>query len=393
MATITGTGSADTLVGGTEQDTLTGGAGGDMVTGGPGFDVFVVRVGESVASAGLADLTVLDTITDWSASDRLLFVGAGPANFGSILQGVAEDYASAYNQALSAYGSGIEYSAFRAGPDVFLFALRIGAAVRLAGASIGDVQRFNLVSGTLNGGLVETGTAGDDLRNLTAGADRYDAGDGNDLISGFGGADTLLGGNGADQLFGGAGNDLIIGGEGNNYLRGDEDNDVLQGGAGFDDINGNMGNDTITGGDGSDWVVGGKDEDVVFGEAGNDIVYGNLGNDTVGGGTGNDIVRGGQGDDIVRGDDGNDTIAGDRGMDTLTGGLGADVFLTFGDAGIDKVLDFTASEGDRVQLDPGTVYTLSQVGADTVIDMVGGGKMTLVGVTLSTLPNGWIFGN
>ena len=49
-------------------------------------------------------------------------------------------------------------------------------------------------------------------------------------------------------------------------------------------------------------------------------------------------------------------------------------------------------EGDRVMLDPGTQYTVAQVGADTVISMTGGGQMTLVGVTLSSLPSGWIFG-
>jgi hypothetical protein len=54
------------------------------------------------------------------------------------------------------------------------------------------------------------------------------------------------------------------------------------------------------------------------------------------------------------------------------------------------VLDFHLSEGDRVLLDPGTTYTASQVGADTVIDMGGGNQMILQGVELSTLGAGWI---
>lgn len=44
-----------------------------------------------------------------------------------------------------------------------------------------------------------------------------------------------------------------------------------------------------------------------------------------------------------------------------------------------------------MQLDVGTVATASQVGADTVIDMVGGGKMILVGVSMASLDGGWIF--
>ena len=152
-----------------------------------------------------------------------------------------------------------------------------------------------------------------------------------------------------------------------------------------------MGNDFATGGDGVDWVVGGKDEDVLFGEGGDDIVYGNLGNDTVGGGVGNDLVRGGQGDDAVRGDDGADTIAGDRGVDQISGGLGSDLFLSFSEAGLDRILDFNVGEGDRLRLDPGTAFTLSQVGADTVVDMGGGNQVIVQNVQLSTLPAGWIF--
>jgi hypothetical protein len=77
---------------------------------------------------------------------------------------------------------------------------------------------------------------------------------------------------------------------------------------------------------------------------------------------------------------------------TVTGGAGADIFHTFGDAGIDRVTDFSLAQGDRVQLDPGTVFTVSQSGADTLITMVGGAQMILLGVQLSTLTPGWIFG-
>ena len=103
------------------------------------------------------------------------------------------------------------------------------------------------------------------------------------------------------------------------------------------------------------------------------------------------MVRGGQGDDVLVGGDGNDFLSGDRGNDTITGGAGADIFHGSQDAGIDRVTDFNLSEGDRVMLDPGTIFTVSQVGADTVIDMGGGNQMILVGVQMSTLPPGTIF--
>lgn len=208
------------------------------------------------------------------------------------------------------------------------------------------------------------------------------------------GSNLLLSGRlrGSDvTVLGGPGNDTIAAVAGSNYLRGGDGNDSISGGSGFDDINGNMGADTLAGGPGGDWVVGGKDGDLLSGDAGNDIVYGNLGDDTCSGGAGDDTVRGGQGDDVVTGGDGNDWLAGDRGNDTISGGAGADIFHTFAAAGLDRVTDFNAAEGDRVNLLAGTAYTLAQVGADTVIDMGGGNEMILVGVTLANLPTGWIF--
>ena len=198
-----------------------------------------------------------------------------------------------------------------------------------------------------------------------------------------------LGGN----VTGGAGADTITGGaNGPNYLRGAEGDDQITGGYAFDDINGNQGNDTAHGGWGDDWVVGGQGNDMLFGDLGGDIVYGNLGNDTLQGNEGEDILRGGQGDDLLFGGDGKDWLSGDRGSDTLSGGAGADTFHTFSGAGISVVTDFNVWEGDRVQVDAGNTYTVSQQGGDVVIDVSGGGEMVLQHTQLSSLPDGWIFG-
>jgi Ca2+-binding RTX toxin-like protein len=192
-------------------------------------------------------------------------------------------------------------------------------------------------------------------------------------------------GTGADTYSGSLGSvsELVSGGDGA---------DSLGGGVQFDYLHGNMGDDTVSGRNGDDWVVGGRDNDVLFGDDGADLVYGNLGDDTCDGGAGDDIVRGGQQNDFLTGGAGNDFMSGDRDADTIAGGSGADTVHTHGAAGLDRVLDFNAAEGDRVFLLAGTQYTVSQVGADTVINMVGGGQMVLVGVSMSTLPAGWIFG-
>lgn len=246
-----------------------------------------------------------------------------------------------------------------------------------------------------NGAKVENASGG-------SGSDLIVGNELSNVLTGNGGADDLFGGDGEDSLDGGVGDDRLFGGNGadtvtdlsggSNYLRGDEGDDRLTGGAGFDDINGNMGDDTADGGAGDDWVVGGKDDDDLTGGEGADLVYGNLGRDTLAGDAGDDIVRGGQQDDVLFGGDGADYISGDRDNDTVSGGAGADIFHTFGDAGLDRVLDFSLADGDRVQLDPGTVFTVSQSGADTLISMTGGGQMVLVGVQMSGLAAGWIFG-
>lgn len=269
-----------------------------------------------------------------------------------------------------------------------------GFSAGISGPSVAGTTVFHWILNDSTQQMFATYLAGADNILGESGSD--------DLLRGFTGSDTMGGYGGNDTLWGGAGNDVLyanappgrlgIAVTGSTYLRGEEGDDWIGGGTGFDDINGNMGNDTAGGGDGEDWVVGGRDNDLLFGDGGYDLVYGNLGNDTCDGGAGNDIVRGGQDNDLVRGGAGDDYVSGDKGDDTVTGGAGADIFHSFGDAGIDRVTDFSQAEGDRVQLDPGTQYTVAQVGADTVIAMTGGGQTVLVGVQMGSLTAGWIFG-
>lgn len=94
---------------------------------------------------------------------------------------------------------------------------------------------------------------------------------------------------------------------------------------------------------------------------------------------------------MIAGGAGNDWLSGDRGDDTLTGGTGADIFHSFAGAGVDRILDFNAADGDRVQLDPGIGWTVSQSGADVVVEIAGGGQVVLANTQLSALPPGWIF--
>ena len=202
---------------------------------------------------------------------------------------------------------------------------------------------------------------------------------------------VLHGAVGADRLLGEGGSDTIYGYEGQDFIRGGEGDDLLIGGKDFDDLHGNQGDDIVRGGQGDDWVVGGQGRDMLFGDLGNDLVFGNMGADTCEGGAGNDTIRGGQDGDLIFGGDGDDWISGDLGDDTLSGGAGADTFNIFAGSGLDRVMDFSATAGDRIRIEGSvTSFTVAQQGADTVVT-VGDAQVVLIGVQASTLPAGSIF--
>jgi hypothetical protein len=137
-------------------------------------------------------------------------------------------------------------------------------------------------------------------------------------------------------------------------------------------------------------IEGSEAADRLDGTPGDDAISGHGGDDVIRGLGGDDVLRGGKGNDVIDGGDGDDWISGDKGDDTLTGGLGADTFHSSADAGLDLVTDFNLAEGDRIELDAGTPYTVAQEGPDTVIHMKGT-RLVLKNVKAATLVNGAIY--
>ena len=128
-------------------------------------------------------------------------------------------------------------------------------------------------------------------------------------------------------------------------------------------FNRNAGDDLVTGSPFKDVLRGGSDNDVVRGFAGDDWLFGDLGEDVIRGGVVGDYIDGGRGDD------------------QLWGGLGADVFRL--SAGVDSIFDFSAEEGDRLELSKGSSYFLDQ-GLEGLQVFTPAGVTTLLGVTLSS---------
>lgn len=150
----------------------------------------------------------------------------------------------------------------------------------------------------------------------------------------------------------------------------------------------------------SGYTTGTVGDDYISGTDGNDVLSGGGGDDTLDGGYGGDTLTGGAGHDrflILQKDDssytdtitdyhvGEDTsraniLTGNGGANHLTGGLGADAFVFAAHSGADIITDFSAAEGDTIDIHAynghlGTVIT--QVGADTVIDFGGGNTITI----------------
>ncbi len=253
-----------------------------------------------------------------------------------------------------------------------------------------DITEFSL-SATTFADWVGSGNTAAAQNFLYGGADIITGSAFADTLLGFGGADSISGGDGFDMIDGHAGNDTIDASGGNDTVRGFEDNDVINGGVGNDDVNGNMGEDTVRGGLNTDIVRGGQGNDLVYGDDGDDIhVNGNIGDDVVYGGDGNDSVFGGQGSDTLYGDFGVDRLSGDLGNDILFGGESADRFVILAGGGVDWVGDFSAAEGDRIQLVPGAAYTVENVGGQAFIGLGGGHGIGLTGVAFASFTADWV---
>ncbi len=102
------------------------------------------------------------------------------------------------------------------------------------------------------------------------------------------------------------------------------------------------------------------------------------------GGSGDDTLIGSLKADRLNGEDGADILRGGKGGDTLSGGDGADSFQFLAADGADIILDFAASE-DRISLTAGMTWSLTTLGADTRINLSGGGSVLLKGVSAAQI--------
>ncbi len=168
---------------------------------------------------------------------------------------------------------------------------------------------------------------------------------------------------------------------------------------GDDIVRGMGGNDDLYSGDGKDRLFGNSGKDKLDGGKGNDVVKGGSGNDRVSGSEGRDKLFGDGGKDVLKGGNQNDVLDGGSGKDVLFGGKGADRFVFRDGSGVDKVMDFDATNNkediDLRQLS--TINGYKQLknnfmdpdgNGNTVIDDQAGVVITLIGVDINDLGKG-----
>ena len=362
-------------------------------SGGSSYGVFLIGAGQS------STIVNTGTITAGYAIDTAVNAGAVTVRNSGTLNGAVSLSQAAGNQVLNT-GS-------------------ITGPVSFNGAS--GTQLYDGRGGTHSGDLhfiTAAGVTGTDYAYLGNDGETVHGGTANLYVYGGSGADTIVGGTGNTFIDGGAGNNILTGGSGTNTVLyassavGVTVSLALQGQA----QNTGEGSDTLTR---FQNLTGSKFADHLAGDANNNVIDGGGGNDVLDGGGGTDTVsflsaatgvtvslalqgqaqNTGVGIDtlshfqVLQGSSHNDVLEGGGASSNLIGGAGADTFVYRSGDGQVTVADFTASQGDVIDLRAfGTFTSLADVladaaqsGANTVIQFSGGGSLILDNVAMSAL--------
>jgi len=270
-----------------------------------------------------------------------------------------------------------------------------------------------LADSVVNAGLIEGNVElglGDD-RFETEGDGRVEGsvngGAGNDLFLMGGAVDLVFGGAGDDRIFARAGDDVLEGGGGADILNGQAGTDTasfagsaagvvvdLAAGTGrggdaegdslfnIENLTGSAFADALLGDTGANRFEGGGGADRIFARGGDDLVLGGGGSETLFGQAGADRIFGRAGDDVLDGGAGDDALFGQAGADlfVFAGAFGSDRVADFQD-GVDR-LDFSGTSFDFSDL------SVSQAGADTLIEDGLGNSVTLAGVDAGVIDAG-----
>lgn len=336
---VTGTTSADTLIGSSDpelifglagDDVLNGGVGRDKMFGGEGNDTYTVDTpyDEVVENFGEGDDLVNASVSyALSANvERLTLTGSAMIDatgnaLGNILTGNSKIntlIGFEGDDTLDGKGGG-DVMIGGLGDDIYVVDSAADTVSELA-AEGRDAVRSSIAY-----------TLGQNIENLFLTGSSGIAGAGNSLdnhITGNSGANTLHGFLGDDFIDGGSGNDTLIGGMGNDvYVVGSTGDSVTElSDQGLDTVR-----SSVT------YTLSANVEDLILTGAGAINGTGNGASNVISGTSGTNTLSGLAGDDVLN---------GYGGTDTLNGGGGNDTYLMARGYGTDTVVENDATTGN-----------------------------------------------
>lgn len=348
---IIGNDAANILIGGSGIDTLNGMGGNDRLDGGLLADIMAGGAGD--------DTYIVDNFSD------------------SVTENAGEGYDTVISAKTWTLGANFE-------------ALRLNST-----------DNFNLTGNALDNAL--TGGNGNNIIDGGLGADAMTGNKGDDIYYVDNAGDTVveIAGEGTDKvissvtftLSGQQIENLTLTGSANvnatgnslaNILIGNAGNNVINGGGGADAMTGGAGNDTFTVDNAGDTVIeasgGGTDlvnASVTFSLSGQFVENLTLTGSNAINGTGNSLAN------TILGNNAANTLNGGTGADILSGKGGADVFLFGTSSGLDTISDFSATQGDSINVNAythGTAHAgyITHVGNDTLITLSSGNVITVL---------------
>ena len=380
MPSYTGTNNADTIYGSASGDFIYGYGGNDTLLGQDGGDTLYGGDGDD-------NLFGHSALTD-SYSDNLFGENGNDHLFMSI-----GDYANGGAGFDTLYVYLMNASA---GQTINFTALWSGGTVSIAGGSATAMESLYVVYGSNYADTITAGSVTGSAPQIFGwgGGDTLNGGDGNDWIEAHSenavGLDTSV-----DYIYGNGGNDLVSGALG----------DTIDGGSGIDALKldltlattgvncdfapllagytGTILGTTLVSIEHIYAVYGTAYDDVFDASADNyaTLISAGNGNDQVLGGSGDNRLFGGNGDDWISGGGGADMLVGGAGQDYLIGGTGADQFafnpgdFTAGTTAglVDRIADFSQSDGDKINLSPIDAIT---GGSDNAFSFIGSAAFT-----------------
>lgn len=405
---IDGAGGQDSIFGGDDDDKLTGGADDDTLVGGEGTDTAVFSGNRAEYTIGFAggvytidgpdgsdtlegiELLQFDDVTISvpslaSISNLQSSADEGDAGTVSLTFKVTLDKAASGEQSVSYAVIGVGSNATDA-EDFFGAALPTGTVVFADGETsqiitieiAGDTEEetdetFSVtISNPTDALIIQTGSAtGTIISDDVAPIEVIDPIDPIDPIYLTEGRDRYKGSNDDDWIFGLGNKDNIIGGRGD---------DILNGGSGNDVLNGSAGQDTASydGASGGVSVTLASTKSQKTGGAGNDKLR-NIEN-----------LSGSEFADELTGNSESNILSGEAGDDILIGGGNSDTFVFKSDGGDDTIGDFSAAQGDLIDI---SAYGFSSTsdfvdfrfqGGDTIVQLDANNSITISNVNLTS---------